>query len=318
METAGGIVFSGIAPHPPIMVPEIGKTAIVEVRASIAAMEEFTRRVLASAAETVVLISPHAPLEPAAFVAYSGPKMFADFSNFRAPETTVEAELDEELLVAITTQANWSNYEIVELHNWELDHGTAVPLYFLQRHGWHGPVVAFGYSFQGVDDHLRFGACISEAATKIGRRVAFVASGDLSHRLTPEAPAGYNADAHLFDEEVVAAVSANEPDRITKIDPNLRKLAGECGYRSMLVAVGATPAASLHCEVLNYEAPFGVGYLVAQLSNANTTTVSDEVSESDDDLPQLARRAVETLVNEGTRVDATPPHGLLAVRAACF
>jgi len=318
METAGGIVFSGIAPHPPIMVPEIGKTAIVEVRSSIAAMEEFTRRVLASGAQTVVLISPHAPLEPAAFVAYSGPKLFADFSNFRAPETTVEAELDKELLDAITLQANSLNYEIVELRNWELDHGTAVPLYFLQRHGWHGSVVAFGYSFLGVDDHLRFGACIGEAAAKIGRRVAFVASGDLSHRLKPEAPAGYNPNAHLFDEDVVAAVSANEPDRITRIDSTLRKLAGECGYRSMLVAVGATPAASLQCEVLNYEAPFGVGYLVAQLSNANTATISDAAPESTDDLPQLARTAVETFVKEGIRFEATPPQGLLAARAACF
>src|SRR3954447_9504118 len=154
MEAASAIVFSGIAPHPPIMVPEIGKTAIVEVWASIAAMEEFTRRVLASGAETVVLISPHAPLEPSAFVAYSDAKLFADFSNFRAPETTVEVELDNELLAEITRQANSLNYEIVKLQNWKLDHGTAVPLYFLQRHGWHGPVVALGYSFLGVHDHL--------------------------------------------------------------------------------------------------------------------------------------------------------------------
>lgn len=81
------IVFSGIAPHPPIMVPEVGREAIAEVRASISAMAEFTRRIIESGAETVVLISPHAPLDARAFVAYHSSKLYGDFSNFRAPDT---------------------------------------------------------------------------------------------------------------------------------------------------------------------------------------------------------------------------------------
>ena len=89
----------------------------------------------------------------------------------------------------------------------------------------------------------------------------------LSHRLKPQAPAGYNPDAHVFDEQVVDALRSNAPQRIVEIDHNLRRLAGECGYRSMLVAIGAGSDLPLSCEVLNYEAPFGVGYLVAQLTN---------------------------------------------------
>ena len=149
-----------------------------------------------------------------------------------------------------------------------LDHGTAVPLYFLLRNGWHGQVVALGYSFLSNEDHLRFGRCIARAVDQLGRRAAFIASGDLSHRLKPEAPAGYNPTAHLFDEQVVDALRANAPDRIVEIDHGLRRLAGECGYRSMLVALGAAAPAERDCEVLHYEAPFGVGYLVAQLSRA--------------------------------------------------
>ena len=61
MKSASAIVFSGIAPHPPIMVPEVGGEAIAAVRASIAAMAEFTRRIIKSGAETIILISPHAP-----------------------------------------------------------------------------------------------------------------------------------------------------------------------------------------------------------------------------------------------------------------
>jgi len=39
------LVFAGIAPHPPIMVPEVGRDAIAEVRESIDAMAELTERV---------------------------------------------------------------------------------------------------------------------------------------------------------------------------------------------------------------------------------------------------------------------------------
>src|SRR4030095_16568257 len=101
MNDASTLVFVGIAPHPPIMVPEVGGDAIAQVRGSIDAMAEFTRRLIASRAETVVLISPHAPLHPKAFVAYQGPALHGSFANFRAPKTEVEFPLDNALLEAV-------------------------------------------------------------------------------------------------------------------------------------------------------------------------------------------------------------------------
>ncbi|HEX5966195.1 MAG TPA: hypothetical protein VFY51_09685, partial [Pyrinomonadaceae bacterium] len=127
------LVFSGIAPHPPIMVPEVGRESIADVRASIDAMAELTRRVVEAGAESIILISPHAPLEVDSFVAYEGPKVYGDFSNFRAPGTDFLAIVDDELLRAITTAAASENYRVSMLVDDLLDHGTAVPLYFLLR-----------------------------------------------------------------------------------------------------------------------------------------------------------------------------------------
>src|SRR5712692_7891188 len=265
MANTSSIVFAGIAPHPPIMVPEVGREAIAEVRSSIDAMADLTGRLIGSKAETVILISPHAPLEPYAFVAYEGPELYGDFANFRAPTATVHAELDEKVLTEITRAAAEQKLRIVRIRGFDLDHGTAVPLYFLQRHGWHGQVVAFGYSFLSNEDHTRFGNCVRQAVDAVGRPVAFIASGDLSHRLKPDAPAGYHKEAHLFDEEVVDAIRSSSTSRIVNIDQELRRTAGECGYRSMLVALGVAEGLEPACEVISYEAPFGVGYLVAQL-----------------------------------------------------
>ncbi len=325
------IVFSGIAPHPPIMVPEVGGQAVVDVRKSIAAMAELTRRIIASGAETVVLISPHAPLEASAFVAYNSPKLYGDFADFRAPDTSLEFVLDEELLEAISQAADNDDYEIINLNNCRLDHGTAVPLYFLDRNGWRGRVVALGYSFLSNEDHLRFGACLRRAADVVKRSIALVASGDLSHRLKPEAPAGYNAGAYRFDEEVVDAIEDNSPNQIIYIDQNLRRTAGECGYRSMLIALGAIEELPPTCEVLNYEAPFGVGYLVAQLTNAKATREYEELGKPENaivaaedsdpvaELPLLARQAVEAFVLTGKQISAPEKaSALLCARAACF
>lgn len=314
------------------MVPEVGGDAIAEVRASIDAMAALTERIIESKAETVVLISPHAPLEAVAFVAYDGPTMRGDFSMFRAPATTVAAELDDELLTQIARVAEQCDLITLRIRG-DLDHGTAVPLYFLQRNGWTGKIVALGYSFLSNRDHLKFGNCIRQAIAIVNRPVAFIASGDLSHRLKPGAPAGYNADAHLFDEEVVDAIRTCQTTRIVNMDQGLRQRAGECGYRSMLVALGVAEDANSSCEVLSYEAPWGVGYLVAQLvatSSAERATENSvaahhiqppaiSADRDSDYIPALARRTIETFVRDGTIISS--PEDLpdeLTAHAGCF
>lgn len=344
MSHTTSLVFAGIAPHPPIMVPEVGRESCVDVQDSISAMAELTERIIDSGAETVVLISPHAPLQPMAFVAYDGPILHGDFLMFRGANAAVEAKLDDELLTEVTRAAEQHDLITLRIRDADLDHGTAVPLYFLQRNGWTGKVVALGYSFLSNEDHLRFGNSIRQAIATIKRPVALIASGDLSHRLKPGAPAGFDPDAHLFDEEVIAAIRSCETNRIVKIDQDLRQLAGECGYRSMLVALGAAEDSEPSCEVLSYEAPFGVGYLVAQLvckpspsgrelSEGTTTTPSFDSSEpakrtTEDStmstdinraIPALARRTIETFVRDSSIID--PPKqskDLLSARAGCF
>jgi AmmeMemoRadiSam system protein A len=329
MSTSTGqssLVYAGIAPHPPIMVPEVGGDAIPKVQGSIDAMGKLTRRIIGSGAETILLVSPHAPLEIESFVAYSGPYLTANFENFGAAHVDLEIPVDENLLDQIISCASQANYSVKRLPTSAADHGSAVPLYFLLENGWCGRVVVLGYSFLSNEDHLRFGEAIRKAIDLAGRPVAFLASGDLSHRLKPAAPAGYQPAAHLFDEEVVSAIKANEPQRIVHIDHDLRKLAGECGYRSMLTAIGATRSLPASCEVLSYEAPFGVGYMVAQLVNDNpaepgTQRLLRDQVDSDDVARQiisLAREAVETYVRGGKITPPASPSGLLAEPAPCF
>src|ERR1044071_4690801 len=105
MANLSSLVFSGITPHAPIMEPEAGRDSIAGVVDPNNAMAELTKRLIDRSSESVVLISPHAPLEADAFVAYEGPEVYGDFSNFNAPEARFTALVDAELLTAITHAA---------------------------------------------------------------------------------------------------------------------------------------------------------------------------------------------------------------------
>lgn len=263
---AGSIVFAGIAPHPPLLIPEVGGSRIAQVADSQRALREFSRRLVATSAETVVVISPHSPLDPRCFTARSTAELKGDFREFHAPEVRLVFKNDLDLLSAVKHAGLREGIELLKLErDYPLDHGALVPLYYLSEAGWSGPLVVCGFTLQSNEKHLAFGRAIARAAYELGRRVAVVASGDLSHRLIVGGPYEFEPTAHLFDEHIVDAIKSGDADQALSVDPDLRERAGECGYRSIVIALGSVDEAPRDHQVLSYEGPFGVGYMVAVL-----------------------------------------------------
>ena len=52
---------------------------------------------------------------------------------------------------------------------------------------------------------------------------------------------------------------------ILNLDLDFVEAAGECGLRSILILLGALDGLNWKPEILSYEAPFGVGYLVTNI-----------------------------------------------------
>ena len=109
--------------------------------------------------------------------------------------------------------------------------------------------------------------------------------GDLSHRLI-HAPAGYEPLGTEFDRKLVDVVSRLDAQAVLDLDPNLIERAGECGLRSITILLGALQGLAVKPQVLSYEGPFGVGYMVASFS----------IKEQLHPLVELARQAVESWV----------------------
>jgi AmmeMemoRadiSam system protein B len=265
----GPIVFAGIAPHPPLLVPEVGGRRIEQVADSQRALREFSRRLIDTNPETIVVISPHSPHDAHVFTARSTVELTGDFREFYAPGVRLTFLNDLEMVDAIELSSTTEGVELRKLdRDYSLDHGALVPLSYLHEAGWSGRVAVIGFTYQSNEKHMAFGRAIAKAAEAIHRRVALVASGDLSHRLVVGGPYEYEPTAHLFDEQIVNAIRRGDPDAILNIDSDLRERAGECGYRSIVIALGCVGEEVSEHQVLSYEGPFGVGYMVAVLNEA--------------------------------------------------
>jgi MEMO1 family protein len=263
---AGEVVFAGIAPHPPLLVPEVGGARIERVRASVDALTEFSRQLVETQPETVVLISPHSPGDARKFGAFGSAQLHGDFQQFGAQQVTLSFPNDLELLDALGAVARERGIAFAPFaEDYPLDHGVLVPLYYLHSAGWNGPLLSLSFTALTRAEHLEFGRAMTAAAERVGRRVAFVASADLSHYLSEDGPYRFEPVAHLFDEQVCAAIADKNLNAIVDIDQDLRYRAGECGYRSILVAIGTVDKEPTTPRLLSYEGPYGVGYMVAIL-----------------------------------------------------
>lgn len=268
------VVFCGICPHPPIMVPEVGGKRASEVACSQQAMFELGRRLGNSGAETIVMISPHAPVFRDGIAINLRSRLAGDLRQFGAGAVSLNLENDLPLAREIGLQAARLGVTIIEMEeklaqrhqvSLELDHGLIVPLYFVVRAGVKLPLVAVSMGFLPEEELYAFGAAISQAADRLKKKVAVLASGDLSHRLTRDAPAGYDLKGREFDQKIVDLVSKADRQGILRLDKRLAERAGECGWRSIIMMLGALDGLSVQADVLSYEGPFGVGYLVAAL-----------------------------------------------------
>lgn len=259
-------VFGIMAPHPPIMVEEVGGRRAEVTRLSSDAMNEAAAMLAEWDPDTVVIMSPHAPAVSDAFVVETAAFVEGDLGQFGAPQVRLGYQGDSELGEALVGGLGERGVPAVDrartasLRSGWLDHGVVVPMSFLDRAGrW--PLLVISLSWLPYHDHLILGEELIRAAELLGRRIAFVASGDCSHRLTKDAPAGYDPIAEEFDAKLVSLIGASDFTGLTDLDPAFVERAGECGLRSFItMGAVAAPATS---RVLAYEGPWGVGYLTA-------------------------------------------------------
>lgn len=272
------IVFAAICPHPPVIVPEVGGQQTSKVKKTIVAMERLAKDFADAEADTIVIISPHGPIFADCFNTRMAEAFRGNLSLFGTPQVGLKLPGNQKLARVIANAATGNNLPTELLFSPELDHGIIVPLYFLLKNLSYSPtLIPIGFSNLPLKDHYQFGGMVARVCQDKLNRIAVIASGDLSHRLTPEAPAGqrppeaqrakggYSPRGREFDEKLIELLKINDVGGIINLDPQLIEEAGECGLRSIVILLGSLTLLTSHFSLLSYEGPFGVGYLVAQV-----------------------------------------------------
>ncbi|MEG0790401.1 MAG: AmmeMemoRadiSam system protein A [Gordonibacter sp.] len=335
-----GIVAAYVAPHPPLIVPSVGRGQEHAIRNTLSAYQEIACRIAAHAPDVIVVVSPHAPLYRDCFHVSTGDGAHGDMGQFGAWDASLTVAYDASFAAAVSACARGRDVSICGsgMRDGELDHGTFVPLYFVNEKYADYRLVRVGLSGLPARDHREMGRCIAEAARDLDRRTVLVASGDLSHKLKEDGPYGLAPEGPVFDRNVTSLLDSGDLEGLFTFDGAFREAAAECGLGSLQVMAGALDGSAFTHELLSYEGPFGVGYAVAAFEVASSqgdgAVVSAVDREADarmarneaassasvDPFVKLARASVESFVRVGRLIDlpANLPPDLADARAGVF
>ncbi|MFC1998463.1 AmmeMemoRadiSam system protein A [Chloroflexota bacterium] len=327
-----GIVFGCIVPHPPIIIPEIGKGRESEISSTIRAMEKLAEKLAASRPDVIFVISPHGTAHYDAMGVVTTKSLLGNLRSWGASNLNFRFNADPDITDALQEEAHKANIPIKAIgeRGYNLDHGVLVPFYFLNRKVSNATLVPLTFCWLPLSTHYDFGKLLAKFAVQRNKRVAIVASGDLSHRLIPEASAGYDPQGEVFDKKINDAVSTLDSNVILNMDKELIERAGECGLRSITILMGALDGLKARPEVLSYEGPFGVGYMVASFEIDETAKpVPEAVAKTKADIEEkpeselhplvaLAKSTVEGFIKNGVTPTPVADSDELKERAGVF
>lgn len=259
------IVFAAIMPHPPESIPGIGKKEDFDaIRKTLSAFEELRIGLEQADPDTIVIISPHAQMEPYSFAINSASELVGSFSEFGLDEAYAysnDVSIADSLAYACSLSVNDIPAHLVQNF---LDHGTLILLYHLTKNI-KPKIVHLAFSLMNYDFHYRYGEIVHKVLSATKSRVAVIASADLSHRLTANAPAHFSPRAQEFDRALLYHLGQNDVAGVLGMDSILISEAAECGLRSIAILLGILHGTPYKFKLLNYEYPFGVGYMTARM-----------------------------------------------------
>ena len=256
------ILAAFMVPHPPLIIPDVGKGGEEQIRATIDAYENIASQIAELRPETIIITSPHAVMYADYFHISPGGSASGSFRQFRAPEVRFSERYDTELVKRIRELADAEEFPAGTLgeRDASLDHGTMVPLWFIRKRYAGGKIVRIGLSGLPLTDHYHLGQIIARAAEYAGRRAVVIASGDLSHKLQEYGPYGFAKEGPEYDRRLIDACERGSLGELLDFSESLCSRAAECGHRSFTIMAGTLDGLDVTARVYSHEDVTGVGY----------------------------------------------------------
>lgn len=340
----GKLLACYLMPHPPIIVPEVGRGEQRIIDDTAQSMRKCWDQIHKQQPDTVLLITPHGTVFRDALAINFDSSLRGDLGSFRAKDVFVRMDNDIDLCRDIASRVENYGIPVIAMDKGtateynvttRLDHGALIPLYFAGEDLNKYKLVHISIAILPYERLYVLGSIIGETIRDISNKsVVVIASGDLSHRLTVDAPAGFSPKGRELDDTIVRSLKEFDVQGLINIDGELVEQGGECGLRPIIMMMGALDGYDVQPEVLSYEGPFGVGYCVAgfypggydegrsmvAILEGNRIERQRSVRRRESPPVKLARRALEHYVSTGEVIkdDGTLPVELSAERAGVF
>lgn len=302
----GGYLF----PHPPIIVKEIGRGEEKKAIKTIEASKALGKDIANMKPSTIILITPHGPLFQDAISISTEDDLKGDFGDFGAKNLKFKLKNNKELVEEIVKESEEAGIGILEVNqdtakkyniDLKLDHGTLVPLYFINENYNDYKLIHITYGLLAPKELFGFGKIIQKIVRKSKEDVIMVASGDLSHRLSHSGPYGYSPYGKKYDRQIVNLLDQGDFKSILEFDLDLSERAGECALRTLIILGGFLDKLKIESRVISYEGPFGVGY-------SNAYFKVKEGAHKESPYVELARKSLEHYLETGKIIK--PPSNL--------
>ncbi|MBO6150532.1 MAG: AmmeMemoRadiSam system protein A [Clostridium sp.] len=256
------ILAGFMVPHPPMIVPAVGRGGEEQIAETTKAYIRAAEEIAAIKPDTIIISSPHIVMYSDYFHIPPAGRVKGSFGQFRAPQVRFEETCDTELIRRIGALAAEENLPAGPLGEREkdLDHGTMVPLWFIEKKYQDFKLVRLGLSGLPLTDHYRLGQLVNRAVEETGRRTVWVASGDLSHKLQEYGPYGFADEGPQYDEKIMDVCGRAAFGELFDFGETFCEKAAECGHRSFVMMAGAFDGLEVKAERLSHQDVTGVGY----------------------------------------------------------
>ncbi len=256
------ILAAFMVPHPPLIIPEVGRGEEEQIRETITAYERAADEIAALEPETIIITSPHSVMYADWFHISPRDGAKGSFARFGAGRVRFAETYDAALRERICKIADEEGFPAGTMgeRDRELDHGTMVPLWFIRRKYAGGKILRIGLSGLPLTDHYRLGQMIARAVNESGRRAVFVASGDLSHKLQAYGPYGFAPEGPEYDRRIMNVCGRAAFGELFNFDETFCDKAAESGHRSFVIMAGAFDGLRVKAEAFSHQDVTGVGY----------------------------------------------------------
>ena len=320
------IVAAFMVPHPPMIVPDIGQGSEKQIEETTQAYLQVAREIAVLKPETIIVSSPHATMYRDYFHLSPGKHARGSLANFQAAGVKFKEDYDTELVTAIEQLAEKRGFPAGTQGQRDpaLDHGTMVPLWFVRQYYNDFKLVRVGLSGLPLTDHYALGQMIQQTVEDTSRRVVFIASGDLSHKLQVYGPYGFAPEGPEYDRRIMDVCGRGAFGELFDFDEDFCERAAECGHRSFVIMAGALDGMSVKATQLSHQDVTGVGYGICTFyptgPDESRCFLKSDTQKPGDPWVQLAKQSLELYITNHKVLDIPSglPSELLETRAGAF